>query len=183
MCDFDTDGGGWMLAFSSPASDTTMGSAWDYWYTAGGTTNLDTDVAGKSEVFDRVEGTEFRLTATEGASEIRADLDSSGETLLSLTGAEPFSCSGLQGVGRHTFSSTYLTGTYFPSSTIAVVACDTDGTGVEAGTHYDLAVFSTNLSHGDYNNALGDIGSEDRVGGVASTSSASSANILRIWVR
>ena len=60
---------------------------------------------------------------------------------------------------------------------------DTDGTGVEAGTHYDLAVFSTNMSHSDYNNSLGDIGSEDRVGGVASTSSASSGNILSIWVR
>ena len=183
MCDFDTDGGGWMLAFSSPASDTTMGSAWDYWYTAGGTTNLDTGVSGKSEVFDRIMATELRLTATEGASEIRADLDSSGVTLLSLTGAEPFSCSDLQGVGRHQFSSTFQTGTYFPSSTISVVVCDTDGTGVEAGTHYDLAVFSTNLSHSDYNNSLGDIGSEDRVGGIESTTSASSGNILSIWVR
>ena len=183
MCDFDTDGGGWMLAFSSPASDTTMGSPWDYWYTAGGTTDLDTDVSGKSEAFDRIEATEIRLTATEDSSDIRADLDSSGVTLLSLTGAEPYSCSDLQGVGRHNFTSTYRTGNYFPSDTLAVVVCDTDGTGVEAGTHYDLAVFSSNLSHSDYNTSLGDIGSKNRVGGVESDTSASSENILSIWVR
>ncbi|MAA77911.1 MAG: hypothetical protein CL916_01525 [Deltaproteobacteria bacterium] len=183
MCDFDVDGGGWMLAFSSPASDTTMGSAWDYWYTAGGTTDLDTDVSGKSEAFDRIEATEIRLTATEGSSEIRADLGSSASTLLSLTGAEPFSCSGLQGVGRHQFSSTFRTGSYFPNDSISIVVCDVDGTGVEAGTHYDLAVFSTNLSHDDYSGSIGDIGSEDRVGGALSTTSASSGNILSVWVR
>lgn len=183
MCDFDSDGGGWTLAFSSPASDTTMGSAWDYWYTAGGTTDLDSDVSGKSEAFDRLEATEIRLTASEDSSEIRADVGTSGTTLLSLTGAEPYSCTDLQGVGRHNFASTYRAGSYFPSDTIAMVACDADGTGVEAGTHYDLAVFSSNLIHSDYNTSLGDIGSKNRVGGVESSTSASSDNILRIWVR
>ena len=144
---------------------------------------MDTAVYGKSDVFDRIEATEVRLTATEGASEIRADISTVGVTLLSLTGAEPTSCSGLEGVGRHQFTSTFQTGTYFPTNTIAIVACDEDGVGVESGAHYDLAVFSSNLSHTDYANSLGDIGSKDRVGGITSDSSSSSGNILEIWVR
>jgi hypothetical protein len=182
MCDFTADGGGWALAFTAPASDTTFGSAWDYWYSAGETVTLDTGVTGKSEAFDRYPFTEIRLTATEGGSEIRATAGAQAN-LIALIGAEPTTCAPIVGTGRHDFPSTFRTGTYFPNEYIAIVACDTDGNDLEHSTHYDLAVFSSNLNHTDYSASLGDIGSKDRLGGISSQTSSSSTNIVQIWVR
>ena len=181
-CDFTADGGGWTLAFSAPASDTTYGSAWPYWYQEGATVDLVPGASGKGGAYDDLPFTEIRLTATDGSSEIRADAGSQG-SLVDLVGSVPTVCTDLIAAGRSHFNSTFRTGTYFVNDYIAVVACDNDGTALEVDTHYDMAVFTTNLNHADYDMAKGDIGSEFRVGGINGDSSSSSGNILQIWVR
>ena len=100
-----------------------------------------------------------------------------------LVGEEITTCSGLVGTGRHEFAAQSVSGTYFPQSYIAIVACDTDGDDLEVDVHYDATVFSSNLGNADYNYAQGDIGSEYRVGGIADDSTSDNSNILRVWVK
>ena len=104
--------------------------------------------------------------------------------MVSLVGSEITTCSGLEGVARHQFTSDARSGTYWQNDYIAVVACDTDGSSLEesSGT-YDAAIFTTNLSNGDYRQAYGDMGSELHVGGIDSDSTSDSSNQMSLWVR
>ena len=184
-CDMNSDGGGWTLVFSSPADNTTYGSSWDYWWTSGGTTSITaTTDTGKSDAYDEVEFDEIRLTASYDSSSIYASTGTTYTGLPSLVGSEITTCSGLTGTARYQFTATTTrSGSYFQNDYIGIVACDTDGSDLEQNSHYDAAVFTTYLNHGDYNYANGDIGSEFRVGGYTGSTYASSSNVLSVWVR
>ncbi len=185
-CDMSTDGGGWTLVFTSPANLSTYGSGFNGWWSTGNTTVIDSlSDTGKSQAYDEVSVSEIMLTATQPNTSVHiTSLGTTFSATVSMPGSEPTSCSGLQGVPRRYYTGSSVSGSYFPNSYLGIVACDTDSTDLESsGGNYDMAVFTTNLSHGDYNYANGDIGSEFRVGGQSGTTAASSSNRLSVWVR
>jgi hypothetical protein len=103
-----------------------------------------------------------------------------------MIGTEPTSCSGLSGgTGRRRYAATTRTGSYWYSSQVDVVICDSDGSSsletTSVGNH-DLSVFSTNISHGDYNYADGTLGTEFTCAGSRS-GYGTAANTVRLWAR
>ena len=184
-CDMSTDGGGWTLAFTSTANNATYGSGWNGWWLAGNTTSLTSTTGdGKSQAYDDMPFGELRLTASYGSSTIIADTNTTTTGVYTLLGSEITTCSGLLGVPRQKYTSSSRTGSYWQNDYIALVACDTDGSSLEAsGGHYDAAIFTTNLTHGDYNGVYGDLGSEFRLGGSSGHASSASSNRLSVWLR
>ena len=177
-------GTGWTLLFAAAASNTYYGSNWDYWYIAGETTNLiTTQGTGKSEAYDEMPVQEIRLTASYGSSEIIASTLVQYDNMLEVVGEKITTCADLNYTGRHVFSASTRTGSYFPNDYIAVVSCDGDGDDLEFDTHFDASVFSANYNHSDYNKNSGDIGSEYRVGGNEDDSTSGSSNSLQVWAR
>ena len=183
-CNMSEDNGGWTLLFTATADHTNYGSGFDGWYGTGDTSAITSPTdTGKSEAYDTVAFDEIRLTAFNG-SVIIATTDQTYSNMPTLVGPEITTCSGLNGTPRHQFTADSRIPGHWENDYIGIVACDTDGDDLESdGTHYDAAVFTTNLNNADYNYSKGDLGSEFRVGGITGDSSSSSSNRLSLWVR
>jgi large repetitive protein len=186
-CDMDDDGGGWTLLFTCSAPDATYGSGWDGWWEDGDAGTLD-DLAdvGKSLAYDEVDFSEVRLTATyPDTSTVVFSLSAAVDSMHNVVGTEITTCSGLTGTGRSSYTASTYTGSFWQSSTVTAVVCDTDGSSLEttSADNYDAAIFSTYTSNGDYHYVEGTLGTEYTCGGSASGYGAESSNMLSLWVR
>ena len=187
-CEMSADGGGWTLLFSCDANNDAYGSGWNGWWGTSLAGTVD-DLAdrGKGLAYDQLDFSEVRITATvPNASTLIFSTGVVFDDMHAMIGTEPTSCSGLSGgTGRRRYAATTRTGSFWYSSQVDVVICDSDGSSsleTTSAANHDLAVFSTNISHGNYSNIDGTLGTEFTCAGGRS-SYGTAANTVRLWAR
>ncbi|MBL8615925.1 MAG: hypothetical protein JNM72_09990 [Deltaproteobacteria bacterium] len=187
-CEMSADGGGWTLLFTCDANNAAYGSGWNGWWgtSLAGTVD-DLSDRGKGLAFDQLDFSEVRITATvPSASTLIFSTGVVFDDMHAMIGTEPSSCSGLSGgTGRRRYTASTRTGGFWYSSQVDVVICDSDGSSsleTTSDSNHDLAIFSTNISHSNYANVDGTLGTEFVCAGGRS-SYGTAANTVRLWAR